>query len=251
MTELSAQLARCAALDQINNGAAVAFKTWVHRFVPRIRQQERASDQLKVIIGNLVDQAQDVSFAGVLRAAGKSRAQIIDAGIAMLRAGTGGSPGASSLGLHLLADGVFAAGDLLDPERAPLVLREAIRLWPPVAMICRLSLRDVVVEGYSIPGGSEISISPYATQGTAPDYVDPEVFRPERWVGLHPHAGAWIPYGAGPHWCVGQPLAEAESAVVLPALAERFIFRRNGPMGEMVADTIMHPVDETLVVTRR
>jgi unspecific monooxygenase len=147
---------------------------------------------------------------------------------------------------------VFSAEDLLDADRAPLVLRETLRLFPPVSMICRQTVRDVEVEGFLIPARAEVLISPYVMHRTAADYQpDPEVFRPERWMGLHAQPGAWLPYGAGPHWCVGQPLADAESEVVLPALAQRFTFRRNGSMGPMVADAIMHPADETLYVERR
>lgn len=250
LSSLSKQVQQCSAFEKVNRSSVVVLRPWVRPFVRRYRRQARGFAHLQAAIDELVPQASERSLAGVLRSAGRTEKQIANAGIAMLRAGSEGPAGGLAWGVHALAAGVITAEDLTDPTRSALVLREVMRLWPPIWLIRRRATHDTTVAGYSIPAGTEISVSPYATQRSAPDYPDPEEFRPERWHGLRPEPGAYLPYGAGPHWCVGMVLAEAERAVVLATLAQRFTFSRHSPLEPVPVGTL-RPRDETVFVTAR
>jgi cytochrome P450 len=250
MTSLSLQIRTCSANEEANRSATVTLKPWVRPFVPRYRRQARGFAALEAIIEKLTAQASGRSFSGVLREAGRSEKQIAHAGVTLLRAGSEGTAGAFNWGLHALAAGIVTADDLTDPGRSPNVMSELLRLYPPVWAIRRRAHRDIDVDGFLIPAGCEVMLSPYATQRTASDYPEPEEFRPERWEGLRPHRGAYLPYGAGSQWCVGAPLAEAERAAVLDTLAQRFVFERRGQLKEVTAGTL-RPSDETLIVSRR
>lgn len=123
-------------------------------------------------------------------------------------------------------------------------------MWPTFWLLRRESTCDVTVDGYSIPTGSETSISPYISQRSAPDFLDPGHFRPQPWEGPSPHAGAYLPFGAGPSWCVAAPLVEAELALGMPAMADRFTFTRSGSLDVTATDSL-RPTGQSFNVAHR
>lgn len=103
------------------------------------------------------------------------------------------------------------------------VIRESLRVWPPVANIFS---RDVPPEGdvidvegkeVVIPGGVCIGYSAYAMHHSEKIYgKDAKVFRPERWLEtdqdkLVPMLKAnELTFGHGKYRCLGKPVAEIE-----------------------------------------
>lgn len=134
--------------------------------------------------------------------------------------------------------------DLAKLPYTRMVLEEAMRLYPPAWMISRRPLADDVVEGYCIPAGSLVLVSPYVTHRD-PDLWDaPEAFRPERFlpaVAAERPEFSYLPFGAGARRCVGDRLAMMEMQLVIATVAQRFSF---SPLGE-------HSVDPEPVVTLR
>ena len=56
-------------------------------------------------------------------------------------------------------------------------------------------------------------------------YDDPETFDPDRWEPERAAARpkyAHIPFGAGPRVCIGRPLAELESKLIISTIMQRF-----------------------------
>jgi pentalenene oxygenase len=69
-------------------------------------------------------------------------------------------------------------------------------------------------------------VSPLVLHHLPSVWDEPETVRPERWLDadLKLPRGAYLPFGAGPHSCIGEPLATAIVFVVLATLAVRWSF---------------------------
>lgn len=115
-----------------------------------------------------------------------------------------------------------------DVERLPYtqqVVNESLRLYPPVWFLGRFLQEDWEVDGYVLPTGSGVIISPWVMQRDERYFEDPEVFAPERWVGdleRRLPRGVYFPFGDGPRVCIGRPLALLELALVVATIARRF-----------------------------
>jgi len=102
------------------------------------------------------------------------------------------------------------------------VFEESIRLYPPIWAMERHAIAEDEIGGFRIPAGSGVIVSPY-TLHRHPAYWDaPEEFRPCRFEQRdHP---AYLPFGAGPRFCIGSEFALAEARVILPMIVSRFDF---------------------------
>jgi cytochrome P450 len=103
--------------------------------------------------------------------------------------------------------------------------KEGLRLYPPVPIIFREPIVEEALGGWQIPAGTTLGLPPWAIQRDPNLYVDPTVFRPERWTremeaGLHRFA--WFPFGGGPRVCVGAALAMQEGRLILAELLRRW-----------------------------
>ena len=142
--------------------------------------------------------------------------------------------------LFLLAQHPAVMGDLLDelhgalhgdapsPEqlgRLPLldrVVKEGMRILPPVVYGIRINVAPVTFGPYDVPAGSTIWFSHYITHMLPDLYPRPRRFRPERWESLDPSPYAYLPFGAGPRACIGSALAGTEIRVILAMIAQRY-----------------------------
>lgn len=106
-----------------------------------------------------------------------------------------------------------------------MVLKEAMRLYPSVAIMGRKAVADTEIGGYRIPAGADVYVSAYATH-RHPDYwSDPEAFDPERFTPEAEAARpryAFFPFGGGPRACIGQHFAMLEASLALATLLQRF-----------------------------
>jgi cytochrome P450 len=117
------------------------------------------------------------------------------------------------------------------------VVKEVLRLYPPGYIIGRRSLKDVSVGDYVIPKGRVVLISPYTLHRNAEVFPNPERFEPERFepareTQLPRHS--WLPFGAGPHTCIGSHFALMEAQLVIATLVQRVTFEL--PPGQQVTE---------------
>jgi cytochrome P450 len=116
-----------------------------------------------------------------------------------------------------------------DLSRLPytqMVLREAMRVYPPAWAIGRRTLGEHPVDGFVIPAGAVVVVSPYLVHRDPRWWPDPLAFLPERWGAEDPARPrlAYFPFGGGPRMCIGEPFAWMEAAVVVATIAQRWRF---------------------------
>jgi cytochrome P450 len=110
------------------------------------------------------------------------------------------------------------------------VIREALRMYPPLFLISRRAITDVEVGGYRIPKGSTVLFSSYALHRDAQLYPDPDRFDPDRWLperaGDQPPV-SYMPFGAGIRSCLGERFAQIEMLTVLSTMLQRWTLDRD------------------------
>ena len=120
----------------------------------------------------------------------------------------------------------------LEPEDVPKlavlnrVIREALRLYPPAWLFARQAFEDTEVAGERFTKGQVVLVLPYVTHRlptlwSEPDTFDPERFAAESSTDATVWKYAYLPFGAGPHVCIGNHFALLEAAVVLAMLLQR------------------------------
>lgn len=106
-----------------------------------------------------------------------------------------------------------------------MVLDEVLRLYSPVAIMARDPLGDDVVDGYAVPAGSLVTITPYLTHRHPEFWDNPEGFMPERFApeieSKRPRY-TYYPFGAGSRICLGQHFALLEGVLILADVAQRY-----------------------------
>jgi len=124
-------------------------------------------------------------------------------------------------------DRPLTAADLPRLRQATCVFQETMRLYPAIWTIGRTAIADVVLDGYRIPGGCQVLVSPFVTHRDARYFPDPLSFRPERWAeGAPPPPDlAYFPFGGGKRRCIGRSFALMEGALVLATLAQQWNMR--------------------------
>ncbi len=104
-------------------------------------------------------------------------------------------------------------------------LKEAMRLYPPVAALMTRRVRQPIQLGaYQVPAGAMLRITPWQLQRDARWFPQPDAFLPERFLPDAPAAprGAWLPFGTGPRVCLGQHFATLEMTLIAALLLQRY-----------------------------
>ncbi|MEO0456874.1 MAG: cytochrome P450 [Cyanobacteria bacterium P01_A01_bin.114] len=105
------------------------------------------------------------------------------------------------------------------------VLDESLRLRPPGLGLMRQAYEADEIHGYFIPKGANCIVGQYFILRHPdfwenPDRFDPDRFLPEK-VACRPKF-AYLPFGAGPHVCIGKNLALMELVMILAGITQRF-----------------------------
>jgi cytochrome P450 len=126
-------------------------------------------------------------------------------------------------GLHEELDGGSGAeSPFLDQ-----IIREVLRLVPPVGRMGRRPTHDIALDGVTLHSGEAVFVSPFVTQRDPRWFDDPDSFRPLRWTQEHrdrPHF-AYFPFGGGPRSCIGEQLTKVVMAQVVTAIARDWRLR--------------------------
>ncbi|XP_029827749.4 cytochrome P450 4V2 [Ixodes scapularis] len=114
------------------------------------------------------------------------------------------------------------------------VIKEALRLYPPIPVIARDIDQDVKTAGYLIPRGS-VAVIPLIFLQRHPRYFDrPEDFVPERFMEAQErHPFAYVPFSAGPRNCIGFKFAQLEDKILLAHIMRSFKVVSKIPMEDV------------------
>ncbi len=109
-----------------------------------------------------------------------------------------------------------------------MVIKEAMRLYPPAWIQPRHTIDDFEYGGYRIKRGTTIYLSQWVTHRLPDLWPEPETFKPERFdpeTGQKYHPQAYFPFGAGSRICIGMPFANLEARILLATILQRYVPR--------------------------
>lgn len=128
----------------------------------------------------------------------------------------------------VLTGGRAATG--ADVEQLPLIRRiidEALRLYPPAAMVSRTAMAADTLGGREIRPGDTVILPIYALHRHKQLWEAPDAFRPDRFLNRKAiDRYAYLPFGDGPRICIGASFALQEAVIILATLLSRFRFTR-------------------------
>jgi cytochrome P450 len=117
------------------------------------------------------------------------------------------------------------ADDIPKLQYTEKVLRESMRLYPPVWTIGRHVENDYSIGEYTIPAGSSILMSQYVMHHNPRDYEEPEQFNPGRWTEefkTHLPRFSYFPFGGGIRGCIGETFAWMEGILIIATIVQKW-----------------------------
>jgi cytochrome P450 len=114
--------------------------------------------------------------------------------------------------------------DLAKLTYTQMIIEETMRLYPPAHTISRTPLADDEICNLRIPKGAVVLISPWVLHRhrrlwDRPDVSDPTRFAPDL-NAMRPRF-SYLPFGAGPRFCIAASFATAEMMLMLATIAQR------------------------------
>lgn len=115
-----------------------------------------------------------------------------------------------------------AVAQLSELQLLDRVIKESLRILPPVPASGRLVAQDTELAGYAIPRGYEVIFSHYHTHHNPQVYAEPERFDPDRWLTISPSPHEYMPFSAGRRMCLGSEFARMELKIVLAMILQKY-----------------------------
>ncbi len=135
------------------------------------------------------------------------------------------------------------------------VIKESMRLYPSAWSISRRALDDDEIDGYAIPAGAIVALSPYTLHRHPAFWPDPERFDPERFTPEQEngrHRYAYIPFGGGARKCIGDQFALMESIIIIPMILQQYQLQLvPGHQVEEHALVTLRPKNSILMTVKR
>ncbi|HEX7322475.1 MAG TPA: cytochrome P450 [Mycobacterium sp.] len=113
------------------------------------------------------------------------------------------------------------------------VLKETLRLHPPLIVLMRIAKGEYEVRGYPIHDGDTVAVSPAVSNRIPESFLDPDEFVPERYQPPREedivHRWNWIPFGGGRHRCAGAAFATMQIKAIFSVLLREYEFEMVQP----------------------
>ncbi len=115
------------------------------------------------------------------------------------------------------------------------VIKETLRIRPPVPVVVRRLLEPMELGGYEIPAGTIVAPCVYLIHQREDVYPNPGEFEPERFLEQRPGTYTWIPFGGGARRCLAASYAEQEMKRVMRTVLSEVKLRPVESRAEQVA----------------
>jgi cytochrome P450 len=102
------------------------------------------------------------------------------------------------------------------------VLKESMRVLPPVPIQMRVAERDTMVGGHPVPSRTRAMLNTFLTNRMPELYPEGNFFRPERWLSIAPSAFEFPVFSAGPNACPGYWFGLNALKVAVAAILTRY-----------------------------
>jgi cytochrome P450 len=147
---------------------------------------------------------------------------------------------------EVLSDGrAPTAAQVRELDYTEHVLKESMRLYPPVYVMFREPKVDVRIGDYRVPEGAAVMLPQWVVHRSADHWEDPETFDPDRWTPERARGRerfAYFPFGGGPRHCIGKHLSLLEGRIITATVAANYDleYARDEPF-DLRGSLTMHP----------
>lgn len=122
------------------------------------------------------------------------------------------------------------------------VIKESMRLMPPVIYTIRMGAEPFELGGYALAKDSAVMLSHFITHRMPDLYPEPDRFLPQRWEQIDPSPYEYLPFSAGPRMCIGAAFASLEMRLILAMLLSQV---QIAPL-----DSIDYQIDTTILLPK-
>ncbi|MFO7563410.1 MAG: cytochrome P450 [Enhygromyxa sp.] len=147
------------------------------------------------------------------------------------------------------AEGVPTVASLTAKVALHGLVLECLRLWPAAFAMYRGAAQSFEFAGHTVPAGAQVAVFTSATHFDGRYFPDPERLEVERHApprSEHRQKHVFMPYGGGPHVCLGAGMGEA-----LLLLATAAIVRHHRLRAPTPARRFGPSFDPSLTIDRR
>jgi sterol 14alpha-demethylase len=133
----------------------------------------------------------------------------------------------NELDAHFGADGEVTFQSLREIPLLENVIKEVLRLHPPLIFLIRKVMQDFHFKNYMVKAGKYVCASPRVSHRIADVFPEPEKFDPDRYSEERQEDAkpfSWIAFGGGKHKCSGNAFAMLQLKAIFSILLRRYTF---------------------------
>ncbi|GLJ25154.1 hypothetical protein SUGI_0481080 [Cryptomeria japonica] len=119
--------------------------------------------------------------------------------------------------------------DIKDMTYTSKVIDEVVRVSHVSSFVFRTVAKDIEFNGYIFPKGWKVIIWLRSNHVDPRYFENPLEFKPERWDGPKPKAGAYYAFGSGPRLCPGSNLAKMQLFMFLHLVSNDYKWELENP----------------------
>ncbi len=201
----------------------------------RAQKPEKSEDAFQLLIESKYDDGSDLSaheitgmligtiFAGHHTTAGTAAWTLLE----LARRPECMEPVLNELDHHFGADGEVTFQSLREIPALENVIKEVLRLHPPLIFLIRKVMQDFHFKGYTVKAGKYVCASPRVSHRIADVFPEPEKFDPDRYSEARQEDAkpfSWIAFGGGKHKCSGNAFAMLQLKAIFSILLRRYTF---------------------------